>query len=150
MVAECRHCSENPNAYIHGTMSGEKDLDILLKNMSPRLNEGEFVFCCLPDPASMDPASIIGTFREAEGTTVILPRQKADELGLSYAYVSAWITLTVHSALDAVGLTAAFSAALAREGISCNVIAGYHHDHLFVGVDDAARAVAALRGISGK
>jgi len=118
--------------------------------MSPRLNEGEFVFCCLPDPASMDPSSIIGTFREAEGTTVILPRQKADELGLAYTYVSAWITLTVQSALDAVGLTAAFSAALAREGISCNVIAGYHHDHLFVGVDDAARAVAALRGISGK
>ena len=137
-----------PYAYIHNTMTGEKDLDVLLKTMSPRLNEGEFVFCCVPDLTGIDPASVIGTFQEAEGTTVILSRRKADELGLPYSFVSAWITLTVHSALEAVGLTAAFSAALTREGISCNVIAGYHHDHIFVGIHDAPKAMAALHRLS--
>ena len=131
-------------------MTGEKNLDVLLKSMSPRLNEGEFVFCCVPDLAVVDPASIIGSFREGEGTSVILSRRRADELGLNYSFVSAWITLTVHSALDAVGLTAAFSAALAAEGISCNVIAGYHHDHIFVGINDAERAMEALTKVSTK
>ena len=72
--------------------------------------------------------------REAEGYTVVLNRQVADSLALDYNFVASWITLTVHSALDAVGLTAAFSNALAQNGISCNVVAGYYHDHIFVAV----------------
>jgi uncharacterized protein len=129
-------------------MNGEENLDILLKSMSPRLNEGEYVFCCVDDAAHIDLSSVIGTFREQEGTTVILSRQRADELGLPYTYVSAWITLSVHSSLAAVGLTSAFSAALAKEGISCNVVAGVHHDHIFVGISDAERAMEALKILS--
>jgi len=129
-------------------MNGEKDLGILLKHMSPRWIAGEYVFCCVEDAVHIDLPSVIGTFREQEGTTVILPRQRADELGLSYTYVTAWITLTIHSSLEAVGLTAAFSAALARQGISCNVVAGFHHDHIFVGMSDAERAMEALQGLS--
>ena len=34
--------------------------------------------------------------------------------------------------------------ALARSGISCNVVAGFHHDHLFVPHADASRARDAL------
>jgi len=53
----------------------------------------------------------------------------------------------VPSDLAAVGLTAAFAQALAAVGISCNVLAGAHHDHLFVPVDRATDALAALRAL---
>ena len=87
-------------------------------------------------------------FRETEGMTVILEKSTAGRLQLEYTYVAAWITLTVHSSLEVVGLTAAFATALAKENISCNVVAGYYHDHLFVDVKDAAKAMAVLQGFS--
>jgi hypothetical protein len=70
------------------------------------------------------------TFTEEEGLTVILSQEEADAAGLAYDLATEWITLTVHSALDGVGLTAAVSEALAGAGISCNVAAAAHHDHL--------------------
>ena len=79
---------------------------------------------------------------------MILERQQAERLGLGFDYVAAWITLTVHSALDAVGLTAAFASALGDAGISCNVVAGYYHDHLFVGRADAQRAMDVLHKLA--
>lgn len=93
-------------------------------------------------------ADIIGSFRESEGLTVIVELQTAQALGLDCAYQMAWITLTVHSSLEAVGLTAAFAKALGQAGISCNVVAGFYHDHLFVGKDDAHGAVAVLRDLA--
>ncbi len=90
----------------------------------------------------------IGVFRESEGTTIILPRRVADAHGLVYDFVAAWITLTVNSALDAVGLTAAFASALTNAGISCNVVAALHHDHIFVPVADGTRAVEVLNALS--
>jgi hypothetical protein len=88
---------------------------------------------------------LLGFFRENEGMTVILPKSNADDLGLPYSTVFAWITLSVHSSLEAVGLTAAVSHALTEAGISCNVVAAFYHDHLFVPVKDAARAMGVLR-----
>lgn len=129
-------------------MSGEKDLAVLLRSMKPMLNDGEYVFCTVAPGTPVDPQEIVGSFRESEGLTVIVPRRIADRNGWPYGFVAAWITLTVHSALDAVGLTAAFSAALARQGLSCNVIAGYHHDHIFVPSGDADRAMAALEHLA--
>ncbi len=129
-------------------MTGETSLSLLLRNLSARLNPGDYVFCSLPDhrlPTGLVP---LGSFREQEGLTVILERQDAQRLGLTFDYVAAWITLDVHSSLAAVGLTAAFSKALAEAGISCNVIAGYYHDHLFVARDDAERALAALHQLA--
>ncbi len=79
---------------------------------------------------------------------MVLPRAEADSLGLSYDFVGAWITLQVHSALEAVGLTAAVSTALTEAKISCNVLAGFHHDHLLVPVADAARALEVLHELS--
>jgi uncharacterized protein len=130
-------------------MTGEKNLTALLQQMRPTLHEGSFVFCSVPtgQVLDIDEASIVMRFREQEGETLILPRAAADALGISYHYESAWITLTVHSALEAVGLTAAFSTALAAAGISCNVVAGYYHDHIFVDVRDAEKAMHALKNI---
>lgn len=89
----------------------------------------------------------IGTFREEEGTTVVIAKEKADQLNLSYTYEAAWITLQADTDLDMVGLTAKFSRALAEEGISCNVIAAYHHDHIFVATADAEKAIRTLESL---
>ncbi|MBC3208048.1 ACT domain-containing protein [Pseudomonas sp. SWRI111] len=129
-------------------MAGETSLSTLLCSMSPQLNSGEYVFCTLPDAQLPTGLELIGSFREQEGLTVILKRSDAEQAGLSFDYVAAWITLNVHSALQAVGLTAAFATALGKAGISCNVIAGYYHDHLFVGQADAERAMHVLRDLS--
>ena len=129
-------------------MAGETALATLLRSMSPQLNDGEYVFCSLPDRSLLQDCEVLGSFREREGLTVILPRQQAERLGLGFDYVAAWITLNVHSALEAVGLTAAFAGALGKAGISCNVIAGYYHDHLFVGQADAGRAMQVLQQLA--
>ncbi|WP_053147412.1 ACT domain-containing protein [Pseudomonas sp. P97.38] len=125
-------------------MPGETSLTTLIRGLSPQLNHGDYVFCCLPDGQVPAGIEIIGSFLEREGLTVILEKSQAQQAGLGWDYVAAWITLNVHSALQAVGLTAAFATALGNAGISCNVIAGYYHDHLFVGRDDAERAMDVL------
>ena len=123
---------------------GEKNLETLLKSMKPELNAGEFVFCTVRSLDCYEMADIIGFFREREAVTIIIPKHLADNWGLSYSFVAAWMTLTVHSALDAVGLTAAFAQALSAENISCNVVAAYFHDHIFVAQSDAEKAMAIL------
>ena len=129
-------------------MSGVTDLAELLETMEPALAEGRFVYASVPEGALTAALlrAAVCLFREAEGVTLILPAGAA--AGLSASPPMRMITLTVHSSLEAVGLTAAFAAALTRESISANVVAGYYHDHIFVGAGDAERAVAALRGLS--
>ena len=131
-------------------MLAETDLNKLLKTMRPILNDGEYVFCTVPMTQTIDRIKIIGSFKEKEGLTVILDKNMADSLNLEYTYIAAWITLTVHSSLEAVGLTAAFSTALAKASISCNVIAAYYHDHIFVAKNDAEKALQVLRQLSRK
>jgi hypothetical protein len=128
-----------------GGVSGEKDLAVLLASMSPELRAGRYVFVTTDRvPDGVEPVVLVG---EDEGLTLVLTQDEADRAGLGYDYVAAMITLRVHSALDAVGLTAAVSTALARAGLSCNVVAGYHHDHLFVPVERGPEAIAALRAL---
>lgn len=129
-------------------MTGEKDLALLLKNMQPCLNEGEFVFCTIGNISEFNPDDALMLFKEKEGYTVILNKEKADLLQLPYAYIARWITLAVHSSLEAVGLTAAFSNALAEAGISCNVVAAFYHDHIFIDKKDAAKAMSVLEQFS--
>jgi len=127
-------------------MAGLTDLTQLLRSLEPVLRSGEFVYATVLDlPAGLP---VEATVREPEGLTVVLRRDVADAHGIAYDYVAAWISLTVHSSLEAVGLTAAFATALAREGISCNVLAGRHHDHLLVASADADRAVQVLRRLA--
>jgi len=129
-------------------VAGETDLHKLIRDMTPTLNPGEYVFCPVERedvPTDWEP---LGWFREQEAATVILPRSRADALGFEYSFVAAWITLNVHSALEAVGLTAAVSLALAQARISCNIVAGYYHDHLFVPADEADRALEVLQALA--
>ena len=123
------------------------DLAVLLASMRPALQDGVWAWCALPAGASIDGAAAVATMREAEGLTVVVDEAQALARGWPVAFRSAWITLTVHSDLAAVGLTAAFARALGDAGISCNVIAGVHHDHLFVPADRAADAMAALSAL---
>lgn len=125
-------------------MTGETELTKLLQNMRPEFNTGEYVYCLVNSLEQATKLNPLGIFQEKEGTTVILSKEQADAASLSYPTICAWITLTVHSSLEAVGLTAAFSKALTDANISCNVIAGYYHDHIFVPVKDAERAMEVL------
>ncbi|MGZ4179487.1 MAG: ACT domain-containing protein [Solirubrobacteraceae bacterium] len=129
-------------------MHGERDVKQLLASLEPVQRAGEFVFAVVDDVALLEVVAAEATVREDEGPTAVLRRDEADRRGIAYDYVAAWITLRVHSALDAVGLTAAISTALADAGLSCNVIAGYHHDHLLVPADRAAEAIAVLSDLS--
>jgi hypothetical protein len=125
------------------TGAGETDLTTLLREMLPRLNPGRYVFTTTSGtiPPGAEPVAFI---REDEGLSLVLDQGRADELGLRYRFVAAWITLEVRSALEAVGLTAAVATALAGAGISANVVAGAAHDHLFVPEADAPAALAVL------
>ena len=129
-------------------MHGERNLERLLASLEPVQRPGTFVFAVVEDAASVGAVVPEATVREEEGLTVVLRREDADRLGIAYEHLAAWITLRVHSALDAVGLTAAVSTALADAGLSCNVIAGYHHDHLLVPADRAQDAITVLAGLS--
>lgn len=128
--------------------SGETNLQRLLKEMSPQLNEGQFVFVSVKDAIILDKCTCLMKFAEPEGTTIITSKNEADTLNLSYESVFAWITLKIHSSLDAVGLTAAFSNVLANNNISCNVVAGYYHDHIFVNYHDKDQAIEILGQLS--
>jgi len=125
-------------------------LNDLLRRLKPELHDDAYVFCILPGDGDAAALDAIATFREAEGVTVIVKEGVAAAHGLTPLYRSAWITLTVNSDLNDVGLTAAFATALADAGISCNVVAAIHHDHLFVPFEQAAAAVGALKRLQAK
>lgn len=123
------------------------ELATLLRHLEPRRRPGQFVFCTVPHaPAHVEP---IATIREDEGVTVVVEQDVADRAGLEYDFVAAMITLGVSSRLQALGLTAAVSSALAAAGISCNVVAGHFHDHLFVPLERAEDTLDLLDQISG-
>lgn len=130
-------------------MTGERDLKALLGSMKPEIVDGIFVFCTVaydePMPAAICP---LLTFREREGTTLVTRREEAEAAGLRYEFASRLITLTVHSALDAIGFLAAITARLAGAGISVNAVSAFYHDHLFVPADRADEALVLLQEMS--
>jgi hypothetical protein len=131
--------------------TGESDLGVLLASMSPVLNGGSYVFVLDERSGDHDGAEdAIVTVAEPEGRTLVLPRERAESLGLPEGVVGAWITLQVHSARDAGGLTAAVAAARTPAGISANVVAGYFHDHLFVPEERRDDAMSVLAELSAR
>lgn len=129
-------------------MSGEKNLQQLLKSMKPEYNSGEYVFCKVDNLENVNLNDIEMFFKEKEAVTLILKKEVADKLHLDYSVVMSWITLTVHSSLEAVGLTAAFSKALSEQEISCNVVAAFYHDHIFVNKKDTDKAMQILNSFA--
>ncbi len=129
-------------------MTGEKELVKLLKTMKPQHNAGDYVFCVANDLTNIKMNDVLLLFKEHEANTIIIKKEMADSLNLPYTFVAAWITLNVHSSLEAVGLTAAFSSALAAKNISCNVVAAFYHDHIFVDKKDIDKAMQVLQALA--
>jgi uncharacterized protein len=123
-------------------MTGETNLQALLAGMSAQLRPERFVFTTVREaPAGAQPVvSVV----EDEGLTLVLRQDEADRLRLEYEGVFAMVTLRVYSALEAVGLTAAVATTLAAADMSCNVVAGFFHDHLFVQTERGEEAIALL------
>jgi hypothetical protein len=128
---------------------GAKDM---LAGMSPTLIDGDFAFCSTDDPglAARAKTHAIGWFREVEGVSLILPLSEAAALGFDCAAPMRQITLSVYSALDGVGLTAAVAAELAEHDIPCNMVAAFHHDHVFVPRHLAEQARHLLLALQGR
>ncbi|WP_371226816.1 ACT domain-containing protein [Roseovarius sp. 2305UL8-3] len=124
-----------------------RDTQAMITGMAPVLDDILYHFC-VANEALLPHA--LASFREDEGLSLILSDEAARVHGLSSDLPMRRITLTVHSALDGVGLTAAVATALAREGIACNMVAGYHHDHAFVPAEDAAKAMRILQDLAGE
>ncbi|MCB0337525.1 MAG: ACT domain-containing protein [Bdellovibrionales bacterium] len=126
-------------------MSGETNLEKLLKSMQPLLRDETFVFAHIAEPhvaAAKD--CCLQFFWEDEGMAAILKQADAIRLGIDAVYESKMISLMVHSSLDAVGFLAAITAKLATAGISVNPVSAFYHDHLFVPVDKADLAMSLL------
>lgn len=125
--------------------SGETDLDYLIKNMQPTLDDEELVFCSLP-PARAEEFFVLcqGYYVEREGITVIIGKHLADLHSLDYDLIFKRITLNVHSSMAAVGFLARITEVLAAQGFSVNVISAYYHDHLFIQSDQAQAALKTL------
>jgi hypothetical protein len=126
-------------------MSLECDLASLLQRMQPELQEGTFLFCTIAGETVPEELRPVATFREKEGLTLLLRLEEAERRGIPGTFEAAWITLTVHSDLAAVGFLATVAMALAQAGIACNAMSGFHHDHLFVPRSKADAAMTALR-----
>ncbi len=130
-------------------MGGETNLRALLRAMKPELLPREFVFATRaadePAPRNLHP---ILQFEEAEGTTLIVPRDEAEQAAIAHCFPCRMITLDVQSSLDAIGFLAAVTAALAAAGIAVNPVSAFNHDHLFVPVDRAEEALRVLQRLA--
>ena len=131
-------------------MSGQTDLATLLRTLRPSLRPTTYVFCTIEDAVYGDLADVrpIASIAEGEGLTLVLPQASADHAGLAYEGLFRCITLEVHSSLQAVGLTAAVAGALAKIGVSANMLAGYFHDHVLVPAADVEAAMACLDALT--
>lgn len=130
---------------------GEKSLQRLIRSMQPELLPGTFAFVTLregrPMPAGLSP---LMSYREPEGTTLILPELEAGRSGLPAAFFCRGISLSLHSSLYAVGFLAAVTERLAKAGMSVNIVSAYYRDYVFVPTDRAEEALRVLRQLASE
>ena len=133
-------------------MEALSNLNELIGFMEPVLLPEVFVFYTIPTESTGNTPELmpVGTFREPEGLSLIVRRTEADRAGWQYSETFKLIRLSVHSGLNAVGLTAAVSGCLAEKGIACNMVASFHHDHVFVPEHQAEAALSSLQHLSKK
>lgn len=130
-------------------MNGETNLETLLATMQPVLATRPYIFAAVSQTMyDRLPFTPLGTFRETEGITIIATEEQAHESGLAFDGRWACITLTVHSALTAVGFLAAITGQLAQAGIPVNAISAFYHDHLFVPWEQRHKTVVILDNLS--
>ena len=128
--------------------SGEKaSYEESRDDLDPVLLPGRFVFVDEGALGRIDPRSVMATVREPEGLSGVIPQDSADQLGIDYDFIGAWIVLGMETDLGDLGITVAISTRLAELQISCNVIAGLRHDHILVPAERATEALEAIRGI---
>jgi hypothetical protein len=123
------------------------DLKAILRSLEPVLHEDVYGYCTVAHGTDISALAPVATVREQEGLTLVLAEGQAIAAGLPVLLRAAWITLNVHSELQSVGLTAEVSGALSQANISCNVIAGSFHDHIFVPIESSQAALSVLRGL---
>ena len=122
----------------------------MIAGMSPVLYDQRYCFCTLTEDLPEAMPLVLASFREEEGLSLILSLDDAERFGLATDTVMRRITLNVYSALEGVGLTAAVATALAQNGIACNMVAAFHHDHAFVPDALAEQALTVLRQLAGQ
>lgn len=129
-------------------MTGDTDLSKMLASLRIERRADPVTVVHLPAPVALE-QGVMAVIEEEEGTTAVVAIAEAERRGWPVEFRAAWLTVTVHSSLEAVGLTASLADALTTRGIPCNVIAGYFHDHLLVPLDRAAEAVRSLEALAG-
>lgn len=127
-------------------MSGELDLAKMLATLTVQRRPEPVTMVTVSEPVALG-GDIYMVLAESEGTTVVATVAEAKRRGWNVDFTAAWLTIEVHSSLEAVGLTAAMSRVLTDQSIPCNVLAGYYHDHLLVPLDAADQAIAALHSL---
>jgi hypothetical protein len=129
-------------------MTAVRETNAMIAGMAPVALSGRWHFCTVAaDDPRCDRLRLIAraTLDETEGWSLILDEAAAVAEGMTTDMPMTQISLEVHSALDGIGLTAAISKALTEAELPCNIVAGYHHDHIFVPSGRADEAVALLR-----
>jgi hypothetical protein len=131
-------------------MAGLADLDELLLQMEPVLDEKEYIFASFPGARYGDLASLgpVAAVQEKEGLSLVIERSVADAAQIPAEASFKRISLNVHCSLEAVGLTVAIAGVLSEHGVSANMIAGYFHDHVFVPSGTAREALQILKDLS--
>jgi len=124
----------------------------MISGMTPKLRAGTFVFITTDDPAvgASLSSDAISVFAEDEGMSMIIPIELAKRAGLNVDHPMRCITLNVYSSLEGVGLTSAVSAALGDAAIPCNMVAAFHHDHVFVPSDMCDQAMQVLTSLQNR
>ena len=134
-------------------MAQTDELKSLLRSLSPSISDGKYCMGTFDEAQMMGLAGyikyIVGIFRENEGLTAVFSDEIMEEMALytsaKIAGPFALITLGVVSPLASVGLLAAITGALAKEGVPVNAYSAFYHDHLLVPYDKREAALSALK-----